>query len=414
MIQARCAWIIVLLRGVKVLVIGLMSGTSLDGIDAVLVELVPAATTIELRVIAFRTQSMPADLRRQLEQALPPESGSTALVCALGTALGEVFATAALDLSRAAHVPLEQVDLIASHGQTLYHQVATGVPRSTLQAGAPAIIAERTGRTVIADFRPRDIAAGGQGAPLVPYLDRMLFGNAKRCAVQNIGGMANVTYLALNGSTVAFDTGPGNVLIDEGMRMITGGSQTFDRNGELAAAGTVDQQLLAKWLAHPFFEQTPPKTTGREAWSSTEVRQMLEQAHARGLTDASTIATITALTAHSIANAYHRFLGPVDELIAGGGGARNLTLLRMLSEALPQTTVSTMQVYGIDPDAKEAIAFALLGYATLHGWPNNVPSATGAAHPAVLGSITPGRNYRDLLRKVLSTPAEPPRRIRMG
>lgn len=394
-------------------VIGLMSGTSLDGIDAALVELMPAATTIQLRVIAFRTQPMPANLRAQLEQALPPQSGSTALVCALDSALGEVFASAALDLARIAQVPLEQVGLIASHGQTLYHQVAPGLPRSTLQAGAPAIIAERTGCTVIADFRPRDIAAGGQGAPLVSYLDLMLFGNAERRAVQNIGGMANVTYLAPNGTAIAFDTGPGNILIDEAVRLVTGGALTFDQGGELAASGMVDKHLLAKWLTHPFFHQPPPKTTGREAWGSAEARHMLEQAHARDLSDASAIATITALTAQSIAQAYRMFLGPVDEIIVGGGGAHNHTLLRMLSEALPQTTVSTMQTYGIDPDAKEAIAFALLGYTTLHGWPNNVPSATGAAHPAVLGSITPGRNYRDLLHIVCGTPAEPPRRVQV-
>lgn len=395
-------------------VIGLMSGTSLDGIDAALVELLPAASTVQLRVVAFHTQPMPAALRDQLDQALPPAIGSTALVCALDTALGEVFAMAACDIARAAQMPLEQIDLIASHGQTLYHQVGTGLPRSTLQAGAPAIIAERTGCTVVADFRPRDIAAGGQGAPLVPYLDLLLFGDAQRRAVQNIGGMANVTYLAPNGSVVAFDTGPGNVLIDETVWLVTGGSQGFDRDGELAAAGTVDRQLLAQWLAHPFFDQSPPKSTGREAWGSAEARQMLEQARAGGLNDASAIATITALTAQSIAHAYRSFLGPVDELVAGGGGARNPTLLRMLSEALPQTTISSMQAYGIEPDAKEAIAFALLGYATLHGWPNNVPTATGAAHPAVLGSITPGRNYRDLLQIVLSTPAAPPRRVQIS
>lgn len=393
-------------------VIGLMSGTSLDGIDAALVTFERAGSNLRGHILAYRTQPIPAAVRDQLVQVLPSATGSTALVCALDFALGEAFASAASDLAQYAQIPLTQIDLIASHGQTLYHHVATGQPRSTLQAGAPALIAERTGCTVIADFRSRDIAADGQGAPLVPYLDLMMLGNpGHRRAVQNIGGMGNVTFLAPDQTAIAFDTGPGNVLIDEAMRHISGGTQTFDRDGAFAASGAVDEQLLATWLRHPFFEQRPPKTTGREAWGPDEALQMLDQARASGRSDADAVATITALTAQSIAHAYQAFLGPIDELVIGGGGAHNLTLLHMLADALPHTVVRTMRTYGIDPDAKEAIAFALLGYATLHGWTNNVPSATGASRPVVLGSITPGPRYRDLMRKILDAPDDPPEHL---
>jgi len=359
-------------------------------------------------------------------------------VCALNVAIGEAFAEAALLVARQAGVAIESVGLIASHGQTVYHQVAAGAERSTLQLGTPAVIAERTGRTVVADFRPRDIAAGGQGAPLVPYLDMLLFRHPQRArAVQNIGGMGNVTYLpaasseagdwrlearidepasslqppASHGSVVAFDTGPGNVLIDEAVQLLTGGRLAYDHDGRIAASGRIDQELLASWLAHPFFQQPPPRSTGRELFGSAVARDHVAQAQARGLATPDIVATLTALTAWSIADSYRRYCGRVDEVLLSGGGARNPTLTRMIKAALPEATVRAVDDLLLDADAKEAVAFAIAGYATLHGWPNNVPAATGAAHPVVLGSLTPGANYRDLLRGVIAAPAEPPQRI---
>jgi anhydro-N-acetylmuramic acid kinase len=284
--------------------------------------------------------------------------------------------------------------------------------RSTLQLGAPAVIAERCGCTVAADFRPRDIAAGGQGAPLVSYLDLLLFRDEQRSrAVQNIGGIGNLTYLPAHGEPHAFDTGPGNVLIDEAMRLLTGGAQGYDRDGRMAAAGRVDPALLDEWLQHPYFQQTPPRSTGRELFGVAEARAYVAQCQARGLAAEDTIATLTALAARSIADSYARYCGPVDDVLVSGGGARNPTLLRMLQDALPSASVRTVDTLKLDADAKEAIAFAVAGYATLHGWPNNVPAATGATHPAVLGSITPGANYRRLIEQVVAAPAEPVRRI---
>jgi anhydro-N-acetylmuramic acid kinase len=436
-------------------VIGLISGTSMDAIDAALVELECVDDRLRLHPLAFTMAPLAPALRDRMVALLPPRSGSTAEVCALNVAIGAAFAEAALLVARQAGVAIESVDLIASHGQTVYHQVAAGAERSTLQLGTPAVIAERTGRTVVADFRPRDIAAGGQGAPLVPYLDLLLFRHPQRArAVQNIGGMGNVTYLppgddrpfdATQGerlttderrpnqsdtipigsgspssfvlrpsSVVAFDTGPGNVLIDEAVRLLTDGRLAYDHDGRIAASGRIDEELLANWLAHPFFQQMPPRSTGRELFGSAEARDYVAQAQARGLATPDIVATLTALTAWSVADSYRRYCGRVDEVLLSGGGARNPTLTRMIQAALPAATVRAVDDLLLDADAKEAIAFAVASYATLHGWPNNVPAATGAAHPVVLGSLTPGANYRDLLRGVVAAPAEPAQRIEIA
>lgn len=408
------------------LVIGLISGTSVDAIDAALVEIERQNDQISLALRGFTMQPFDPALHARVRDLLPPNTGSTAAVCEVNMLLGEAFAAAALAVAAQAGVPITDVDLIASHGQTVYHQVVPGTVRSTLQLGAPAVIAQRTGCTTIADFRPRDMAVGGEGAPLVPYLDVLLFSDGhKHRALQNIGGIGNVTYLpplspsrcgqrgvgeGAGGEGVsAFDTGPGNVLIDEAARLLTDGAATFDHDGQMAGAGTVDHDLLQQWLQHPFFQQPPPKSTGRELFGPKEARAYVDQAQARGLDANDTIATLTALTAWSIAGAYQQFGARVDEALVGGGGARNSTLLRMLQAALPDVAVRPLDDAGLNADAKEAVAFALLGYAALHGWPNNVPAATGAAKPVVMGAITPGANYRALLQHMLGAPSDPPR-----
>ncbi|MEP7187578.1 MAG: anhydro-N-acetylmuramic acid kinase [Roseiflexaceae bacterium] len=291
-------------------VIGLISGTSMDAIDAALVELERVGDRLRLQPLAFTMVPIAPGLRERMVALLPPQRGSTAEVCALNVAIGAAFAEAALLVARQAGVAIESVDLIASHGQTVYHQVQAGAERSTLQLGTPAVIAERTGRTVVADFRPRDIAAGGQGAPLVPYLDMLLFRHPQRArAVQNIGGMGNVTYLPAGddrrptnderrsssnnsgspssfvlcpSSVVAFDTGPGNVLIDEAARLLTHGRLAYDHDGRIAAGGRIDEELLASWLEHPFFQQPPPRSTGRELFGSAEARDYVAQARRAG------------------------------------------------------------------------------------------------------------------------------------
>ena len=226
--------------------------------------------------------------------------------------------------------------------------------------------------------------------------------------------MPDVSVVGRRSSVVAFDTGPGNVLIDEAVRLLTSGAASFDRDGRMAAVGQIDEALLAEWLAHPFFQQPPPRSTGREQWGQAEARRYVAQAQARGRGPEDAVATLTALTARSIAHAYARYLGPVDEALVGGGGARNPALMAMLRAALPATRVRPIDDAGLDADAKEALLFAVLGYATLHGWANNLPAATGASHSVVLGSITPGANYRTLLERVLATSAMAPRKIKLA
>jgi anhydro-N-acetylmuramic acid kinase len=374
-----------------------------------LVEIERIDDALQLNVRTFTMQPFDEALRERVRGLLPPNTGTTAEVCEVHVLLGEAFAEAARSVAQQAGMALAAVDLIASHGQTVYHQVAPGTVRSTLQLAAPAVIAEQTGCTVAADFRPRDMALGGEGAPLVPYLDQLLFtDNQLYRAIQNIGGIGNVTYLSPHGAELAFDTGPGNVLIDEAVRLLTNGAATFDRDGRMAAVGRVDEALLAEWLEHPFFDQPPPKSTGREQWGPSEARKYVAQAQQHNLTPEDTVATLTALTARSIALAYDRYLPQVDEVLVGGGGARNPTLMRMLQAVLGKTSMRPVDDLALSADAKEAVAFAVLGYTTLHGWPNNVPAATGATQSVVLGSITPGVSYRSLLRKVLTAPFAPP------
>jgi anhydro-N-acetylmuramic acid kinase len=295
-------------------------------------------------------------------------------------------------------VALGAVGAVGSHGQTVWHRPPSAERRgATLQLGDPATIAERTGRPVVSDFRTRDMAAGGQGAPLVPWVDRLLFsapGGPR--ALQNIGGIANVTRVPPKGSAgpvFAFDTGPGNALIDAAVELATDGRLTFDRDGRLAARGEVDGELLAELLRHPYFAAEPPKSTGREEFGRPFVARLVEAIQPEGDRDwLDLVATLTELTARSIADAYGRWVIPrgVDEVVVTGGGARNPTLmgrLRALLEPLPVVDASAL---GIDPDAKEAVAFALLAWAHLRGIPANVPEATGAAGPRVLGSLTPG------------------------
>jgi anhydro-N-acetylmuramic acid kinase len=378
-------------------VVGLMSGTSADGIDAALVEISgrdPLAPVV--RVVCYQLHPYPAQVREQVLR-LSNFSAPVGEVCHLSYRLGGLFAEAARRVIAAAGLRPEEVDLIASHGQTIYHGPG-GDPPATLQIAEPAVIAERTGRMVVADFRPADIAAGGQGAPLVPFADFLLFRHSQKSrAIQNIGGIANVTYLPAGGgaeAVVAFDTGPGNMLLDGAARALTGAGQ--DTDGELAAAGRVHRPLLEWLLRHPFLALPPPRSAGREEFGRTYLNEALERA--AGLAPADVMATLTAFTVESIAVAYRAFLlprGPIDEVIVGGGGARNPVLLAELRTAVrrvcgPATRVVTHEEVGLNSEAKEAVAFAILGHAALLGQPANLPAATGAKHPAVLGKIIPG------------------------
>jgi len=278
--------------------------------------------------------------------------------------------------------PLESIELIGSHGQTIYHEHR----RNTLQIGEGAVIAERTGIPVISDFRTSDIAAGGAGAPLVPFLDFRAFRHPKRGRIAlNIGGIGNITVIppgAAADDVIAFDTGPGNMVMDALVTRMTAGRQSYDKNGAIAAKGKIDRKLLSRLLRDPYFRKQPPKSAGREQYGAAFVEELLQT----GIAMEDLIATATAFTASSIALAVKRF-GSGD-LIASGGGVYNQTLMSEITALLPKVTIARSSDFGIDVDAKEAIAFALLAYESYHGRPANVPSATGARHPAILGKLS--------------------------
>lgn len=378
------------------LLLGLMSGTSLDGVDAALVE-VGGTTTADVTARVVHSLTLPYDggRRETLHRALV--AGTAEALCDVHATMGEWLAEAALAVLAAAGVDPGDVAAIGSHGQTVWHRPPVAGRRgATLQLGDAATIAERTGIAVVHDFRTRDVAAGGHGAPLVPWVDGLLFAAPDRSrALQNIGGIGNVTHVPPRGggTVFAFDTGPGNALIDAAVEAATGGKASFDRDGVLAARGRVDERLLEQLLAHPYFAAEPPKSTGREAFGRPFVARLLEATEPEGDADwLELIATLTELTARSIADAYARWVLPrgVDEVVVTGGGARNPTLMARLAALLAPLPVVDGAALGVDPDAKEAVAFALLAWAHLHGVPANVPAATGASGPRVLGSLTPG------------------------
>ena len=388
------------------IIVGLMSGTSADGIDAAVCEIAGAPPDLTARIRRAITYPYPDGFQRRIHRACQPEHSPVDALCQLNADLGEHFAAAALRAIAVAGLTPSDVDLIGSHGQTVWHMVhPDGRVSSTLQIGEASIIAERTGITTVSNFRARDVAAGGQGAPLTSYLDWLLLRHPDHWrAVQNLGGIANVTFLPPlsdpDSDPLAFDSGPSNALIDAAMILLTGGAQSFDRDGEWAAQGCVDEEWLRTLLAHPYFERKPPKTTGRELFGTAMAEELVIEGRARGLDGADIVATLTALTAASIADAYRRFApAPVGEIILGGGGARNPALVAMLRARFDPVPVRTHEDIGLDSDNKEALVFATLAHETWHARPGAHPALTGASHGAVLGQITPGANYAALLRR---------------
>ncbi|MBI4673062.1 MAG: anhydro-N-acetylmuramic acid kinase [Chloroflexi bacterium] len=379
------------------IVLGMMSGTSADGIEAVLVEFTAVQEQSAPQWKLLKHSSIPFEpaLRQEILACVRADTGTVDRICALNFNLGETYADAAWQTLRAAGLEAAQVDLIGNHGQTVWH-----IPKhSTLQIGSPAVIAERTGITTISNFRARDVAAGGHGAPMVAFFDVLFFTHPTiNRACQNIGGIANVTYLPANAphNSFAFDSGPGNMLIDDSVKRATNGALEFDADGLIAARGRVDEILLAELLMHPFLKQAPPKTTGREMFGAPYGEQMWHFAEARRVAPEAVVATMTMFTAQSIADSYRAFLPDMPaEVIVSGGGAKNPTLLKMLAAQLPAgTRVTTIDAFGIPPASKEALAFAVLAYETWRGRVSNVPAATGARHPVIQGDITPGRNWK--------------------
>ena len=410
------------------LIIGLMSGTSVDGVDAALVRISGTGRETRAELVAFVMHPYPPKLREMILR-LSANRGNARAISQTHVAVGALFADAADAVLRRANITAEDIDAVASHGQTISHTPPP--PRSgkskaaktlkqgaTLQIGDAAVIAERLRVPVISDFRAADMAAGGQGAPLVPYADWCLLTHpTKSRAVQNIGGIGNVTYLPANAApeqVIGFDTGPGNMLIDRAVQWATSGQETFDRDGRWAGAGKTDYDLLEQLLDHKFLLKKPPKSAGREDFGEAFWERLMEGIKKRGaaksgagwiknllvsnhpppsshINPGDLLATLTAFTALSIADAYERFLPALpDEIIIGGGGARNLTLLKMLRERFGAERVLTHESAGIhlNSDAKEALAFALLANETLLGFPSNLPSVTGARRSVIQGKIT--------------------------
>jgi anhydro-N-acetylmuramic acid kinase len=379
--------------------VGLMTGTSVDAVDAALVELDGAGAEPTMRLVRHHQTPLDPELRREVLELASAPSVPLEQLMRLDAALGERYAVAVGELLAAADVRPVDVEAIGSHGQTVRHvpRLEGGGRALTLQIGSASVLAERTGVPVVSDFRVRDTAAGGEGAPLVPLVDWWLFRSPDESRLLlNLGGMANLTYLPRGGKlgdVIAFDAGPGNAVIDALVSRQTAGEQTFDADGRRASRGTASEGLLAELLADPFFEQAPPRSTGRERFGVHYAEKLGALGLAMGLDEHDLVATATELTAAAIENAVARFVsprGPVDAVYVSGGGVRNATLMQSLSRRFAPARVRPLSVLGVDPQAKEAVAFALLAHRTLWGAPGNVESATGAVRPVVLGNVTPG------------------------
>jgi anhydro-N-acetylmuramic acid kinase len=381
-------------------IIGLMSGTSLDAIDVAMVRIKKHGLTAEVKLEHFREYPYPPKIRAVVRELFDPKRARIDDICRYDFILGEVFAAAVLRMLEETKIKADTVDLIASAGQTIWHDPTVSLvnadvdwidhpieTRSTFAIGQSAVIAERTGIITVGDLRVRDVAAGGQGAPLVPYFDWVLLRHKSRGrCIQNIGGIGNVTYIPPKANwddVIAFDTGPGNMIIDELTWVATNGRQTYDVDGALAAAGKVHSDLLERWMSDSYFSMQPPKTTGRELFGTQYARRILAEAPDVPIEDL--IATATALTAESIARAYRDFIhprGPVHEVLLAGGGAKNPTLVQMLRERMPK---QKLLIYKAS-EAKEAMAMAMIANDSVVGLVTNVAGATGG-RPTVLGKI---------------------------
>ena len=385
------------------LVLGMMSGTSADGIDAALVRISGAPPSLAAKLEGHYHARFPARVRQAILRLANGAATTTAELSQLNFLLGEEFAGAAIAACRQWRVPLEKIGLIGSHGQTVYHQgvgtrfLGTRRIASTLQIGEPGIIAARTGVTTIGDFRTADMAAGGQGAPLVPFVDYLLYRDRKLGRVAlNIGGIANVTLIPAGArveDVLAFDTGPGNMVIDSLVSSISGGRKLYDAGARIGLRGRVIRSLLEEMLRHPYLRAAPPKTAGREQFGQEYARKLLEWAKKRRAQPEDLVRTATIFTALSIADGFRRFIFPrahVNELIVAGGGTKNPLLMAQLGAALPGIEIVSSRRLGVAAEAKEAFAFAILAYESFHGRANNLPAATGAKRPAILGKLVHG------------------------
>ncbi len=369
--------------------VGLMSGTSLDGIDAALVKMDNKGDKVHYQLVDFYTMPFSEEMKKKITDSLSIEQSNVELICSLNFELGQLFGEAVVEICERNDMASSELLFVASHGQTIYHQP---VPKgqfvaSTLQIGESSLIAEITETTVISDFRYRDMAVGGQGAPIVPYSEYLLYKSEESQRIlQNIGGISNATIVPQQAELqdlLAFDTGPGNMIIDELCRHFY--EQEYDASGNYAKLGQINEALLAELMAHPFIEKTGPKTTGREDFGEQFVAELLTK---YDMPANDWIRTATLFTAKAIAKALAPYLTEQTELVVGGGGSYNETLLEMLRSEMPMVKVLIQEDLGLSSEAKEAIAMVVLGHQTLNKRPSNVPSATGASKAVILGKVT--------------------------
>lgn len=383
-------------------VVGMMSGTSVDGVDAALVEISGTDSEPKVKLLAFENKPYPLQVREKIFSLFTPANATVDKVGYMNFLLGEIYAKSALSVIEKAGMKPEEIDVIGSHGQTIWHapipESPDGIPVAyTVQIGEGSVIAERTGILTVSDFRVADMAAGGQGAPLVPFSEYLLYRREKETILlQNIGGIGNMTVMPAGAKprdVFAFDTGPGNMIIDAVISAVTGGEKTYDAGGETAAKGRVCNALLDILKEEPYYRQPLPKTTGREHFGVQYTEKILSWWKENPIPVEDLLATVTDLTAYSIADAYERYVLPkyrASEIIVGGGGSYNATLLRFMKGRFAPhgVAVRTQEDLGLSSDAKEAVAFALMADCCMRGRANTLPSVTGAEHPAVMGKIS--------------------------
>lgn len=391
----------------SMLVVGLMSGTSLDGIDASLVRIEGFGRNTRAEVMESISLPYNESIKQELLSSMDNKTSNIEQICSLNFKMATIFTDAVKQVCKKANIPLEELDLIGSHGQTLYHIPQANFPlaKSTLQIGDPSVIAYETNTMVISNFRTMDIAAGGEGAPLIPYIDWLLFNDATKGRIlQNIGGIGNCTVIEKNAQlkdVYAFDTGPGNMIIDELCRNLF--DISYDKSGQIASKGKVHKDIVFKWMNHDYFSLKPPKSTGREEFGREYTKKVLKSYH--HLPKEDLIATATYFTAYSIVDAYNKFIFPtsqIEDIILSGGGAHNRTLLQTIKQLLPDKQVFVVDQFGMTTDEKEAIGFAILANESIHQQKANVPSATGAKEPVILGQITfpPYGDHKHIFKKV--------------
>lgn len=381
-----------------------MSGTSVDGIDISASHFYMKRGFIKHKLISASHFKFPEKIRRKIFSAMSLSDSSVSIICELNFELAHIYAKAVDSFLQKSKIKREDVYAIGSHGQTIWH-IPRGILKngnlitpSTLQLGDGSVIAELTGITTVSDFRPRDIAAGGHGAPLVPFADYHLFTHKKKNRIiQNIGGISNSTYLKAGGcinDIIAFDNGPGNMMLDYAVSVMTNGKARYDKDGRFSRCGIIIAPMLSHLLSHPYLKITPPKSTGREMFGAYYTDKIITQYKNKGFDFHDIISTLAYFTAHVIADSYQKFILPanqIDEIILTGGGAFNKTIVSHIERSCPHAKVMPISEFDIEPSVKESLSFAMLAYAAMNNIPNNVPSATGAQKQAILGKISPGR-----------------------